>query len=76
MDFLHHEVFSQPHKLVDYTTTREFRELIELTTPRPRSELLVYWEYQLLHPCLYLRPRQEFLLAALRLQPEGGSIIL
>jgi hypothetical protein len=43
MDFLHHEVSSQPHKLDDYTTTREFRELTDLTAPWSRLERIVYW---------------------------------
>jgi hypothetical protein len=34
VDFLHNEVFNQPHRLVDYTTTREFREVTELTIQR------------------------------------------
>jgi hypothetical protein len=34
VDFLHHEVSSQQHKLDDYMTTREFWELTELTVQR------------------------------------------
>jgi hypothetical protein len=54
--FLHHptispwiscinEVSNHECKLVDYMTTREFRELTKLTVQRPRLERLVCWQY-------------------------------
>jgi hypothetical protein len=34
VDFLHHGVSSQQHELDDYMTTKEFRQLTELTAPQ------------------------------------------